>query len=85
MKKSSNVVVHFRFCLIYVCSFSRAVFISATQLPPLRPPWPWWAILANPEKVIYFIHAIAVDKATMAMVGHFQLNPKKEIQGNNQQ
>jgi hypothetical protein len=25
----------------------------------------------------YFSHAIAIAKATMAMVGHFQPNPKK--------
>jgi hypothetical protein len=36
----------------------------------------------------YFLkisHAIAVAKATMAMVGHFQPNPKKKRQGNNLQ
>jgi hypothetical protein len=30
---------------------------------------------------IYFSHTIAFTKATMAMVGHFQPNPEKEIQG----
>jgi acyl-CoA-binding protein len=34
---------------------------------------------------IYFSHTIAGTKATMAMVGHFQPNPEKEIQGNNLQ
>jgi hypothetical protein len=29
--------------------------------------------------VFYFSHAIAIAKATMAMVGHVQPNPKKEI------
>ncbi len=32
-----------------------------------------------------FVHKIAVAKATMAMVGNFQPNPKNEIQGNDQQ
>jgi hypothetical protein len=36
-------------------------------------------------KRLYFGPGIAVTKATMAMVGHFQPNPKKEIQGNNLQ
>jgi hypothetical protein len=45
INKSGSVVVHFKFYLIYVCSFSRAVFISITQLLwPRLVPWPWWAI-----------------------------------------
>jgi hypothetical protein len=33
----------------------------------------------------YFSDAVAVAEATMAVVGHFQPNPKKKIQGNNLQ
>jgi hypothetical protein len=33
----------------------------------------------------YFSNAIAIAKATMAIVGQFQTNPKKEIQGSNLQ
>jgi hypothetical protein len=49
LKKSNNVDVCFRFWLIYVCTFSLAVFISVKHLPLPRPLWPWWAIFNQIE------------------------------------
>jgi hypothetical protein len=41
--------------------------------------------VVSAEQFLFQSQSIAVVKATMAMVGHFQPNSKKEIQGNNHQ